>query len=112
MNNNSSIASESRLQDIPDMREWYPTLNFSGRTVLTTVGDPIFVTDPIYLADIFNANDDPFATYLRQHAVIVSDFGGEAAVPVWWKAPFLVLPTSKHDQSQIPAGALELAVEV
>src|SRR4051794_8491194 len=43
------IADESRLIPIPDLREWYPKLNFSGRAELPTTGEPIFVTDPIYL---------------------------------------------------------------
>jgi hypothetical protein len=106
------IADESRLIPIPDLREWYPGLGFSGRAELVTDGEPVFVTDPIYLADIYNPNDDANATYLRQQAVVVSDFGGDTAAPVWWKPPFLVVPTSQHDQPQVPAGAAELAGQI
>lgn len=106
------IADESRLIPIPNLREWYPELEFSGRAELITAGEPIFVTDPIYLADVYNANDDPTAIYLRQNAVVVSDFGGDLAVPVWWKAPFLVVPTSQHDQARMPAGAMQLTEEI
>jgi hypothetical protein len=88
------LANREKFIPIPDMREWHPELGFSGRTELTTDGAPIFVTDPIYLADVYNANEDPVAQYLRQHAVIVSDFGGDTSCPVWWKSPHLVLPVS------------------
>jgi hypothetical protein len=106
------IADESRLIPVPDLREWYPKLNFSGRAELVTAGEPIFVTDPIYLADIYNPNDDPNATYLRQSAVVVCDFGGDTAAPVWWKPPFLVVPTSQHDQPKMPPGATQLAEQI
>ena len=106
------IADAARLTPIPDLRKWYPELDFTGRADLVTTGDPIFVTDPIYLADIYNPNDDPNATYLRQRAVVVSDFGGDTSAPVWWKPPFLVVPTSQHDQPYMPAGATELAEQV
>lgn len=106
------IADEARLIPIPDLREWYPKLGFSGRGELATAGEPIFVTDPIYLADIYNPNDDPNATFLRQKAVVVSDFGGDTAAPVWWKPPFLIVPTSQHDQPEMPAGATRLAEQI
>jgi hypothetical protein len=105
------IVDESRLIPIPDLREWYPKLNFSGRSELVTAGEPIFATDPIYLADIFNPNDDPHATYLREKGVVVSDFGGDTAVPVWWKPPFLVAPTALFKLQKKPPGAKRL-VEV
>jgi hypothetical protein len=106
------IANESRLRPIADLREWYPHLGFAGRNELCVVDEGVFVTDPIYLADIYNPNEDPNATYLRWKAVVVSDFGGNTAVPVWWKEPFLVLPTSQHDQSPRPEGAKEITREV
>jgi hypothetical protein len=107
-----AIVDAARLTPIPDLREWYPKLDFAGRRELVTAGEPIFVTDPIYLADIYNPNDDPNATYLRQKAVVVSDFGGDAVAPVWWKAPYLVVPTSQYDQPRSPAGAAELAGQI
>jgi hypothetical protein len=106
------IADESRLIPIPNLHEWYPELGFSGRTELTTAGEPIFVIDPIELADVYNANDDPIAIYLRQNAVIVSDFGGDTAAPVWWEPPFLVIPTAQHSEMRMPPGATQLAEEV
>ena len=106
------IAEESRLIPIPDLHEWYPNLDFSGRAELVTTGEPVFVTDPVYLADVYNPNDDPNATYLRHRAVIVSDFGGDTAAPVWWKPPFLVVPTSLSAQLELPAGAVELAEQI
>ncbi len=107
-----SIADESRLVPIPNLREWYPDLNFSGCAELITGGEPIFITDPIYLADVYNANDDLVATYLRQNAVIVSDFGGDSAAPVWWEPPFLAVPTSQHVQVRMSPGATQLAEEI
>ena len=104
-------VNESRLISIPNLREWYPELDFSGLSELSIDDHSMFVTDPTYLADIFNPNDDANASYLRRNAVIISDFGGEAVTPVWWKPPFLVVPTSHHDQ-QLSDDAIELAEEI
>ena len=106
------IANESRLIPIPNLRAWYPKLGFSGCAELITSGESIFVTDPIYLADIYNPNDDLNAKYLREKSVVVSDFGGDTAAPVWWKSPFIVVPTSQHDQPEIPEGATQLAEQI
>lgn len=96
MTSQNTIANTSRFIPIPDLRVWYPHLAFSGCAQLVTDGEPLLLTDPIYLADVYNNNDDPVARYLRQHAVIVNDFGGDTTCPVWWKDPFLVMPTSHH----------------
>ncbi|MCI0675225.1 MAG: hypothetical protein L0Y42_05540 [Phycisphaerales bacterium] len=113
--NASVIVDRQRLLPIPDLRNWYPDLGFSGRSQLVTAGEPILVTDPIYLADVFNANADPVAVYVRLAGVIVNDFGGDTSCPVWWHDPFLVLPTSAHidfDRTNLPTDSVVLAQEI
>jgi hypothetical protein len=108
-----TIPRHSRLRPIPDLREWYTDLHFGGRSDLVSRGEPIFVTDPIYLADVFNPSSDPVVDYLREHGVIVTGFGGDAACPVWWCEPYLLLPVSMHyEEVRKPDEAIELATEI
>lgn len=110
------IVNRRQFQPIPDMQAWYPDLGFSGCSQLITTRDPIFVTDPIYLADVYNQNDDPVAAYIRSTGVIVNDFGGDTSCPVWWRDPFLVLSTSAHVDGEAiacpPCGTIVLANQV
>jgi hypothetical protein len=107
-----ALADRLRFLPIPDVRAWYPGLGFSGRPLLVTQGEPVLVTDPISLADIYNTNDDPVAAHVRRAGVIVNDFGGDVSCAVWWKDPFLVLPTHIDGSAAPPRGAIVLADEV
>ena len=49
----------------------------------------------------------PVPATCEQSAVVVSEFGGDAVAPVWWRAPFLVVATSRHEQVR-PARTQEL----
>jgi hypothetical protein len=41
------------------------------------------------------------------------DFGGDTAVPVWWKPPFLIMPISiHHGNLDAPSGAKVLTEEI
>ena len=87
------------LRPIPDLRTWYPQLGFSGKSTLDVDSGQVVIIDPIYLGDIYNESDDEITIYIRQHAVIVSDFGGDVECPVYWNDPFVVLPTAANCQT-------------
>jgi len=75
---------------------------------IETSGEAILVTDPAYLI-VLEMLDDPLTQYVRSHALIAGGFGGDTMVPVLWKDPYVVLPTSAHyvkgsKEGQQPAG--------
>lgn len=114
---NSSIARTGRLI-VPSNEileaDVFEGLEFSGTFSLETHGEPVLLTDPIYLADIYNLKDDERATYIRKHGVLLVDFGGDIGSPVWWQPPYLRMPISAHyeDKSAPTRGAQVLADEV
>ena len=59
-----------------------PEIDFRDIYQFQTSGEPILVTDPTYLADVYNSKD-PDASFLRAHGVFLMDFGGDTGGPVW-----------------------------
>ena len=108
------LADADRLRPIEDANDWFPALGFAGADTLQLGGEAVLVTDPIFLADVYNPNDDPVAAYVRAQGVVVADFGGDSSCSVWWRDPVLLLPLSgrsPRDPSQV-AGAVRVAEEV
>ncbi len=114
--NSNSIADTARLVVPPneDLGDAVAGLKFRGLFSLETHGEPVLLTDPIYLADIYNSKDDERAVYVRGHGVLLVDFGGDTGGPVWWQPPYLLLPISMHykDGPTPPRGVKVLADEV
>ena len=89
-------------------------LDSLGRIVSNCAARIRLITDPIFLADVYNVNDDPVAGYLGTTGVFVGDFGGDESCAVWWQEPFLLLPLSlhlPHDPATV-AGAVRIVDEV
>ena len=108
------MVDPSRFQPIEDLREWFPDVDFSGNNTFAVNDRGLIITDPTYLVDVYNPNDDGAAAYVRAHAVIVCDFGGDDSCPVWWHDPYLILPlsTSIPEEFIPPNGIVELVDEV
>ena len=108
------MVDTARLVDIDDLRQDYPDLGFSGRRTITLRGGELLVADPVYVADVYNEPDDPVAAYLREHAVVVADFGGDTSSSVYWMPPFLFMPISAHlpDDYRPPKGTRLLFDEI
>jgi hypothetical protein len=110
------IKPECLIRPEDQFREGFPTLGFREEYSFRTSGEPVLVTDPTYLADVYNSHDEE-ACYLRAHGVFVMDFGGDTSCPVWYKDPYLMLPismplTDDARPLQLPTGARVLADEV
>lgn len=73
----------------------FPTLGFREVYCLHTSGDPVLITDPVYLADVYNSKDE-MASFLRTYGIFIMDFGGDVCASVWWQHPFVLLPISMH----------------
>ena len=75
-------------------------------------GEKVLLVDPTYIADVYNSQDE-IASFLRDRGLFLMDFGGDTTVPVWWKPPFLVMPTSMHHENlNAPKGAKILTEEI
>jgi hypothetical protein len=93
----STLLADPRcFRPIEDLRQRFPGAGFSGSDEFRLEGEDLLITDPIYLADVYNTNDDPVAAYVRANSVIVTSFGGDDSCAVWWKDPILLLPLSLH----------------
>lgn len=94
--------------------ESFPNMGFREVYVFCTSGEPVLVTDPTYLADVYNSTDE-MASFLRTRGVFVMDFGGDVSGPVWWQPPFVLLPISMHLSNKDlvpPEGATILTSDV
>jgi hypothetical protein len=114
MADSSLLADPVRFVSIDDPTKDFPGLGFTGSDTFDLDGDDLLITDPTYLADVWNRTDNSVAAYVRANGVIVYNFGGDDSCPVWWQDPFLVLPLSVCSL-QDPAtviGAIEVAEEV
>jgi hypothetical protein len=110
----SFLAEPGRFQPIEDLRQEFPGVGFTGSDTFRLEEGNLLITDPVYLADVYNAKEDPVAQHVRCHGVIVTSFGGDASCAVWWKDPILLLPLSVHPprRPHVFKGAKKLAPRV
>jgi hypothetical protein len=91
-----TIVNPNRLTKPEDkFHKAFPEFNFREVYSFQTSGEPVLLTDPTYLADVYNSGDE-IASFLRAHGIFVIDFGGDVSSPVWWQPPFVLLPISMH----------------
>jgi hypothetical protein len=108
------MVNSNRLVKPQDkFREGFPELGFREMYSFNTSGEPILITDPIYLADVYNSKDE-IASFLRTYGVFIMDFGGDVSSPVWWQHPFVLLPISMHlsDEDLEPPEGVTVLAEV
>ena len=106
------VETRRLVESADDFVAAFPGLNFRNRRSLVTTGEKLLLVDPIYIADVYNSTDE-VASFLRDRGLFLMDFGGDTAVPVWWKPPFLVMPISMHQQNfDAPSGAEVLAEQI
>ena len=56
----------------------------------------LLIVDLAHIGSILNPYNSPSASYVRTHGVVVGSYNRNAACPVFWKDPFLLLPLSCH----------------
>ncbi len=103
-----------RLVEIEDFSKVFDGLGFFGARSFNTTGEPVLLVDPIYVADVYNPNEDDTTVYLRLNGVFIADFGGDSSCPVWWCDPHLVMPTSNQfsEDFAVPSTTEELTGEI
>lgn len=90
----SPIVNQNNLIELDDnFCEIFSPLIFNEKHSFVISTEPILITDPINLADIFNSND-PIASYVRSYGVFAMNFGGDAESRVWYQYPNIFIPLS------------------
>lgn len=106
------VETRRLVEPADDFVAAFPGLNFRNRRSLVTTGEKVLLVDPIYIADVYNSTNE-VASFLRDRGLFLMDFGGDTAVPVWWKPPFLVMPISMHRENlDAPSGADVLTEQI
>lgn len=106
------VEPEGLIHPQDDFRSAFPGLGFRDAYTLTTSGEQLLITDPTYLADVYNVTDD-CTSFLRAHAVFLMDFGGDVRCPVWWQPPYVILPISTMPENgEVPEGIKVIADDV
>lgn len=106
------VETRRLIKPADDFRAAFPGLNFRNRRIIVSAGEKVLLVDPTYIADVYNSTDE-IASFLRDRGLFLMDFGGDTAVPVWWKPPFLIMPISVHHGNlDAPSGAKVLIEEI
>ncbi len=90
----------------------FPGMNFRELYEFETRGEPILITDPTYLSDVYNENDI-LSEYLKKNGVFLMEFGGDVGGPVWWQEPYIFIPVAlgmcdEDGEIETPPGVIEL----
>lgn len=104
------VNPEHLIRPDDNFREGYPLLDFSEIFFFENTDDMVLITDPTYLADIYNSTDK-LASFLRQHGVIVMNFGGDVSTPIWFQKPYLIIPIALDTSSENIPNDIEVLVE-
>lgn len=107
------VESERLIHPPDDFRSAFPEFEFRDVYTLTTSGEQVLITDPTYLADVYNSVDEA-TSFLRARGVFLMQFGGDVSCPVWWQPPYILLPISNSmpDDEEVPEGVKVLAEDV
>ena len=110
----SSLADPNRFKPIQDTHIFSPDCMVAVDDTFTLAKEFLLITDPIYLDQVINATNDPSTSYVRSHAVTVTNYAGQATCPVLWCNPHLLLPLSVSLREKFfpPANAETLAEKI
>ena len=98
-----TLADPKRFRTIQDLTKMRPDCGASIDDIIIIDNELIQIVDLVYIGDILNPYNSLSASYVRTHGVIVGSYSRDAACPVLWKNPFLLLPLSYHLKENLVA---------
>jgi hypothetical protein len=104
------VELQRLIKPADDFVTAFPGLNFRNRRSIVTSGEKVLLVDPIYIADVYNS-DDEVASFLRKDGLFLMDFGGDSSGPIWWKSPYCVMPISLHQNDPKAPSDAEVLIE-
>jgi len=90
------LADPGRFKTIQDLTQMRPDCGASIDDIFVIDNEFLVIVDLSQIGDILNPFNSPSASYMRTHGVIVGSYNRDAACPVFWNDPFLLLPLSQH----------------
>ena len=91
-----ALADPKRFKTIQDLTQLRPDCGASIDDIFVVDHQLLMIVDLSRIGGIMNPYNSPSADYIRTHAVIVGSYNRDVTCPVFWNAPFLLLPMSYH----------------
>lgn len=98
-----ALANPNRFRTIQDLTQMRPDCGASIDDIFVVDNEFLFIVDLSQIGGILNPYNSPSASYVRTHGVIVGSYNRDAACPVFWNDPFLLLPLSHHLKENLMA---------
>jgi len=91
-----TLADPKRFKTIQDLTKMRPDCGASIDDSLVIDNEFLLIIDLTHIGNLLNPDNNPSASYVRTHGVIVASYIRDVACPVLWSDPFLLLPLSQH----------------
>ena len=91
-----ALANPKRFRTIQDLTQMRPDCGASIDDIIIIDNERLQIVDLFHIGDTLNPFNSLSASYVRTHGVIVGSYRRDAASPVLWNPPFLLLPLSYH----------------
>ena len=91
-----TLANPNRFRTIMDLTQMRPDCGASIDDIFVIDNEFLLIVDIAYIGGILNPYNNPSASYVRTHGVMVHGPSRSEHCPVFWGDPFLLLPLSYH----------------
>jgi hypothetical protein len=89
-----ALANPKRFKTIQDLTKLRPDCGASIEDIFVIDNESLFIVDLAHLGDLMNPYNNPSASHVRTHGVIVSSYSRSEPCPVLRGDSFLLLPLS------------------
>jgi hypothetical protein len=91
-----ALADPKRFRTIQDLTQMRPDCGASIDDIIIIDAEFLQIIDLADIGGILNPYNSLTASYVRENGVIVGSYRRDAACPVLWSSPFLLIPLSYH----------------
>ncbi len=102
---NGFVADSRLIAPDDNLAENSPGLGFRNETCVAVSSEYLYISDPTYIADIYNSNDS-FSAYLKQNGVVLANFGGDTDGPIYYKDPYVLILIASQSENNLDAGGV------
>ncbi len=98
-----TLVDPKRFKTIQDLTKMRPDCGASIDDIFVIDNELLLIVDIAHIGGILNPYNNPSASYVRTHGVIIGSYRRDIACPVLWSDPFLLLPLSHHLKEKLVA---------
>jgi hypothetical protein len=91
-----ALVNPKRFKTIQDLTKMRPDCAASIDDIFVINNELLLIVDMAHIGSTLNPYNNPSASYVRNHGVIVASYTRPESSPVLWSDPFLLLPLSCH----------------